>query len=136
MLEENLKNLTEDLELPSIPSKDGSSNYVLSLAEDLTLFFKSLNPGFFLFANITPLPSQKREEFFMYFMQGNLLGQGTGDHKLGIDAEERFLTLSHQISYDINYTEFKNLIEDFVGYLDYWRFEINKLQHAADSRIM
>lgn len=136
MLEEHLKRLTEDLELPPFPEKNKASFYELCLTKDLTLFLKPLPPGFFLFARVAPVPVQKKEEAFIYFMQGNLLGQGTGDQKLGIDGEESFLTLSRQIQYDMNYTDFKDLIEDFTNYLDYWRFETDKLQKAAEASIM
>jgi hypothetical protein len=46
------------------------------------------------------------------------------------------LTLSHVIPYDMNYKSFKELIEDFANYLDYWRGELKRLQKAAEESIM
>jgi hypothetical protein len=136
MLEENLKRLADDLELPPFPPKDKNSCIVLPLAKDLMISIQSLRSGVAFFAHVAPVPLQKREEAFMYFMKANLLGQGTGDQVLGIDTEEKFLTLSCVIPYDMDYKEFKEKIEDFANYLDYWRLEAKKLQEAAQGSIL
>jgi len=136
MLEENLKRLADDLELPPFPPKDRNSCVVLPLAKDLTISIKSLRTGVAFFANVAPVPLQKKEEAFIYFMKGNLLGQGTGNQVLGMDPEEKFLTLSCIIPYDMDYKEFKEKIEDFANYLEYWRLEAKKLQEAAQESIL
>ena len=136
MLEENLKRLAEDLELPPFPPKDSNSCVLLPLAKDLMVSIKALRSGLAFFASVAPAPLQKKEEAFMYFMKANLLGQGTGDQVLGLDPEEKSLTLSCVIPYDMDYKEFKEKIEDFANYLDYWRLEAKKLQEAAQESIL
>jgi len=69
-------------------------------------------------------------------MKANLLGQGTGEQAIGLDHEEKSLTLSCIIPYDINYKEFKEKIEDFVNYLDYWRLESEKMKKNANESIL
>jgi len=82
------------------------------------------------------LELQKKEEAFIYLMKANLLGQGTGNQVLGLDPEEKTLTLSCIIPYDMDYREFKERIEDFVNYLDYWRLEVKNLQKAEHENIL
>ncbi len=136
MLEENLKQLAEELELPPFPPKDKQSCILLSLADDLVISIKVMREGIALFAEVAPAPLQKKEEAFQYFMKANLLGQGTGDHALGLDLEEKSLTLSCVIPYDMDYKEFKEKIEDFANYLDYWLRESQQLQKAAQENIL
>lgn len=135
-LEQNLKKLAEDLELPPFGEKDNLSCYQVSLSPDLNITLKDLKNRFALFANVAPSPSQKKEEAYIYFMKANLLGQGTGDQILSLDPEEKFLTLSCIIPYDINYNEFKEKIEDFVNYLDYWQAEVKKIEKAESESIL
>ncbi len=136
MLEENLKRLAEDLQLPPFPPKDLQSCYKLTLSDDLLIIVKKNQEGLAFFANLAPLLFQKKESAFIYLMKANLLGQGTGDQALGIDFEEKSLTLSCIIPYDMEYKEFKERIENFVNYLYYWRFEVEKMQKAEQTSIM
>ena len=66
MLEENLKRLAEDLELPPFPEKDKKSCYHLPLASDLTISIQVRHLGIALFSNVAPIPAQKKEEAFFF----------------------------------------------------------------------
>ncbi len=136
MLEENLAKLANDLELPPFPPRDKQSCYKLPLAEDLIISIKEKREGVAFFANVASLELQKKEEAFIYLMKANLLGQGTGEQVLALDPEEKTLTLSCIIPYDMDYKEFKERIEDFVNYLDYWRLEVKNLQKAEQENIL
>jgi hypothetical protein len=136
MLEQHLQQLTSDLELDPIEPKDQTSLYHLNLTPEMKISMKELEPGLYLFSQIGPCPTQKKEDSFIYLMKANFLGQGTGGKVIGMDPEEKFLTLSHVIPYDMNYKSFKELIEDFANYLDYWRGELKRLQKAAEESIM
>src|SRR3990167_6545417 len=107
MLEENLKKLAEELELPPFVFNRKNSSFQLPLTKDLKISVQNLIPGCVFFAQVAPTPTKKQEEAFIHFMTANLLGQGTGDQFLGIDAEEKFLTLSCKIAYEMDYKEFK-----------------------------
>jgi hypothetical protein len=135
MLEEHLKRLTEDLQIPPLDPKDTNSCFYLPLENDLQITIKPLKNGCAFFSNVFPIPTQKKEEAFLYFMTANLLGQGTGIQSLGIDPEEKFLTLTCTIPYDMNYKEFKEKIEDFANYLHYWRTEAEKREKDAQASI-
>jgi len=61
-------------------------------------------------------------------MHANFLGQGTGGARIGIDAEEKVLTLSVGFPYEMNYPPFKECVEDFVNYVVYWRDDVAKFE--------
>ncbi len=137
MLEEHLHQLASDLEMDSNFRKDETTSlYHLFLPPDMQIVCKDLDPGLYLSAHVGPLPARKKEEAFLYFMKANFLGQGTGGRVLGLDSEEKFLTLVHKIPYDMNYKAFKEQVEEFANYLGYWRSELNRLQKEAQEELM
>ncbi|MBU6446012.1 MAG: CesT family type III secretion system chaperone, partial [Verrucomicrobia bacterium] len=75
------------------------------------------------------VPKKKKEELFMYLMRANLLGQGTASSRIGMDPNEKFLTLSLGVPYEMNYQSFREAIEDFVNYLFYWRAKVAKFEN-------
>ena len=56
-------------------------------------------------------------------MKANFLGQGTGGATIGLKEDESFLTLSLSLPYEMNYRAFKDAVEEFVNYLEYWKSE-------------
>lgn len=102
----------------------------LSINPTLVLDLRDLSPGFSLHAKISSLAIQKREDIYIYLMRANFLGQGTGGARIGMDADENFLTLSHGFSYEQDYQTFKESIEDFVNYVLYWREETAKFKET------
>ena len=103
MLEECLTQLVENLALENALSKENKL-YILTC------------------------PLNKREEVFMYLMKANLLGQGTGGSIIGLDRDEKFLTLCLVLPYDMKYKVFKDALEDFTNYLDFWKNELSCYQ--------
>jgi hypothetical protein len=134
--EKNVIQLAADLGLPSPPPPNEQGDFLIELSESLKVFVRPLEPGLFLLGHIAPIPTNKKEEILCYVASGNFLHQGTGNYIIGIDDEEKFLTLSHTIPYEINYKIFKELIEDFVNFLSYWIKEIQKLQETAQKGIL
>lgn len=131
MLEMHLKQLTDELNLNSKPQLDKDRFFVLTFNSELTLKLKEHDPGLALFAQIGPCPQMKREELFSYLMRANFLGQGTGGATLALDGTESFLTLSSILPYDMNYKMFRDAVEDFANYVDYWKTEL--IQHKEKS---
>ena len=125
MLERFLDQLCADLEFNAVPSRDETGKFPLRLNDSLTIFIEPLDPGFYFSARLSTCPSRKLEELFTHLMQANFLGQGTGGACIGLSEDEKFLTLSHHLSYDMNYTDFKQRLEDFANFVDYWKTEIN-----------
>jgi hypothetical protein len=122
MLEECLKKLVEDLTLEDSFSKEDKL-YVVKLQTELVITFRELDPGCTFFAKIGICPLNKREELFIY-----LLGQGTGGSVIGLDRDEKFLTLFLVLPYDMKYKVFKDALEDFTNYLDFWKEELSCYQ--------
>jgi len=83
--------------------------------------FKELTKGFSMWSRIGPCPAKNKEDFYLFVMRANYLGQGTGNHVLGMDQEEKHLTLSSYFSYEMEFKKFKETVEDFVNFVDYWK---------------
>lgn len=132
-VEQHLVKLAEELELSPPGPKDKSGTLHLALGSEMKISVKELDEGFSLFAQIAPLPAQKREELLMLLMRANFLGQGTGGAAIGLDREEKFLTLSLGIPYEMNYRAFRETIEDFANFVDYWRTEILKMKEMMND---
>jgi len=115
-------------ELSIAPPKEDRMPCVLGINASLAVTVRDLNPGFSLVSPITDCPNRKREDLFIYLMRANFLGQGTGGARIGLDADEKVLTLSIGFPYEMNYQHFKESVEDFVNYIVYWRDEIAKFE--------
>jgi hypothetical protein len=136
LLEPLIKTLAEELEFEEIPKKEEGNAYNVSLNPQLTLRIQELDPGLSFWARIGPCPIVKREELFIYLMKANFLGQGTGGSTIALDENENFLTLSLVLPYDMSYKIFKDALEDFANYLDYWREELIRHKKAAEESIL
>lgn len=125
MLERYLKALKEEVGF-EYEKKDDKLFYL----NDVTL--KEPEDGkFYLFSKLGQVPKEKKDDLFLYLMQANLLGQGTGLSTLGISDDEKSLTLSLSLPYEVNYREFKEILEEFLNYQDYWRKEIVRFEKGA-----
>ncbi len=121
MLKDRIKHLTEELELEMPKGDKENRTFSMILNPQTTIEMRDLSPGFSLKAPIGPCQANKREELFIYLMRANFLGQGTGGARIGLDADEKLLTLSYGFSYEVNDQVFKESVEDFVNYLNYWK---------------
>lgn len=133
MLEPLIKMLAEELELGEVPLKEGKDTWQFPLNPLLTIKMQELDPGMSFWARIGPCPAAKREELFILLMKANFLGQGTGGSTIALDENENFLTLSCVLPYDMNYKMFKDALEDFANFLDYWREELIRHKKAAEE---
>ncbi len=125
MLESFVKTLSEDLELqPS--EKDAQGAFTLVLNEEQTFILKEVEGEFLFRARVAPLPAEKQEEWCTQVMRGNFLGQGTGRSILGLEEDEKFLTLSLSLPYDMDYKTFKLTLEEFANNLAYWQQELKQ----------
>lgn len=70
---------------------------------------------------IGPSPDKNAEDVFTKVMEANLFGKGTNGAAIGLDEEGKQFTLSMEIDYNIPYGEWKDMLEDFVNTLHYWR---------------
>ncbi len=129
MLDILVKSLVEDLKWADLPKT--TEGYSLPINPETVIKVKELDPGVLFFAVIGPCPELRKENLMIYLMKANFLGQGTGGASIGLDERENHLTLSLVLSYDMNYKQFRDALEDFVNYLDYWKAELEK--HIRES---
>ena len=131
MLEEFIKTLCGDLEIKDVPKMDEKTKSLVFPFGDFEIAMKELEKGFHFKAIIDPCPNKKREDLFIKLMQANLIGQGTGGAVIGVDKQEKSLTLSLALAYEMNYPTFKENLEDFINYLVYWKEAIQKAQEES-----
>lgn len=127
MMRDHLEKLCTELAIP-LPKLNAQKSYPLNVGDEC-VYIKDLDPGVGLSAKVCEAPKKKREELFIYLMRANLLGQGTGGSRIGLDGDEKFLTLSLGLPYELNYAAFRETVEDFVNYVIYWREEVAKFEH-------
>lgn len=132
MLRDFLQRLCGELAI-SAPKLSDKKTYFFRLTKDVEVALKNLDPGVAMQAQIGPFPNGNLEKFFIYLMRANLLGQGTGGSRIGIDQNEKFLTLSLGLPYEMNYNIFKETLEDFVNYLIYWRGVVTKFEKEINA---
>jgi hypothetical protein len=60
-------------------------------------------------------------------MKANLLGKATANAALGLTNDEKYLTLSTLMPYEVSYKELKEILEEFVNLVIIWRENIDKL---------
>ncbi len=125
-----LKTLCEELSLP-IPIPNKEKVFVFPFSDTIVAECIDLEPGVAFSAKICECPKKKREDLLIWLMRANLLGQGTGGCRIGLDKDEKVLTLSLGIPYEIDYRRFRERFEDFVNYVTYWREEIEKFEARA-----
>jgi len=136
MLDEFVSALSSDLEMKDVPVVDAKTKSCIFDFAGFSIIIKALEKGVHFKAEICEAPQKKRENILIKVMTANLIGQGTGGAAIGIDKQEKFLTLSLPLAYEMNYQAFKENIEDFINYLHYWKDEVEKAQQEAEDTLL
>lgn len=126
MLEPFIKQFSQEMDLEGSLATQVAGVFALPLEENLSVTITDRPPGFSLLCALMPLPVKNEEACLTRVMLGNLFGQGTKGAVLGLNAEGNQLTLSQTIDYSINYKDFRDVLEDFVNSIDFWREEVQK----------
>lgn len=132
MIERHLSQLYGELKLGNVPPFEGDGTVQLRLAS-LSFQVIKLDSGTYLSATIGPMPTKDKEEFLLKLMKANFLGQGTGGGVLGLKEDESFLTLSLSLPYEMDYKTFKENVEEFINYLEYWKNET--IRHETEAQV-
>lgn len=127
MLQQHIAEACAEFELP-VPKINERKSFPLKIREDIEVEIRDLEPGASFYACICACPHKKKEELFTLLMRANYLGQSTGSSRIGMSADEKYLTLSSGMPYELTYRIFRELLEDFVNFLLYWREEIAKFE--------
>jgi len=128
MVQGFLEKLCADLSITPVPKLNEKKNYLFHFSPETEIALTDLHPGVEMRAVITLCPLGNREDLFIYLMRANLLGQGTGGARIGLDEKEKNLTLSLGMPYEMNYQAFKEAFEEFVNHLVYWRDVVAKIE--------
>ena len=131
ILKNLLDQLCQELRLENVPVDEHLIHHLKINSYQISM--KDLDPGCYLFSNLGSLPEKKKEDFLMLLMKANFLGQGTGGAAFGLKEDESFLTLSLSLPYEMNYKAFKDSLEDFVNFIDYWKKEIVRFEAEAEK---
>lgn len=124
MLENHLSALYKELGIASTPEKAKDKTYPIEIQAKAKISATELFPGMYLRSVLGPLPEEEREEKLAHYSFANLLGQGTGRARLGLDAAGKAVTLTMHTPEDMSYTHFKECIEEFANFVDYWKEEL------------
>lgn len=131
MLSSFMKQLADDLEMIPCSVKDNKASFRLgwisvAIAEEQNHWHFS--------ANIREIPKTSLEKIFAHLLYANLLGQGTGGSVIGIDEKEHYFTLSLSIACTLDYSGFKQRLEEFVNYVTYWKKTIDSIESQAGEQ--
>ena len=130
MLKNLLEQLCQDLGMETVPPVDEQKFHQMKIGT-FNIAMKDLDPGVYFSSNIGPLPKKKTEDFLMLLMKANFLGQGTGGATLGLKEDESFLTLSLSLPYEMNYKAFKDSLEEFANFVEFWKKE--SVRHELEA---
>ena len=128
MVQGFLEKLCAQLSISPVPKLNEKKLYLFRFSPGTEITFADLHPGVEMRAVISLCPAERREDLFIYLMRANLLGQGTGGARIGLDEKEKNLTLSLGLPYELNYHAFKEAFEEFVNHLVYWRDVVAKFE--------
>lgn len=124
MLDTLIENLTQELELEGSLATEMPGVFALPLEENLAVKISPLGTlGVSFYCEFAPCPDAQNEELFKEALLANLFGQGTSGAIIGVNEGKKKLTLAHDIPYLVDYATFRNILEDFINTVDFWRDE-------------
>ncbi|MBJ7449249.1 MAG: type III secretion system chaperone [Parachlamydiales bacterium] len=122
--------LFKDLSISEEPEASSAGSFLLSFTENLSLSIKPLDVGFYITSRLGQLPIKDAEEHLKTFLAANLFGDATGRAVIGLEEDEKWLTFSLAIPYQMTYNQFRDELENFINYLELWQ---DKLAEAATT---
>ena len=132
MLEKMIPQLLKDLELENALPFKAPGPFQLPLGAGVAVTIKEIPNGLVLKAPLSVYPKEREEAVFMHTMNGNLFGLGTDNAVLGLSEDGKTFTLTRVIDYSVGYKQFREILEDFINAIDFWREEI--LTHKIKSK--
>ena len=126
-VEQYLEKLQSEVGIEKFFEKKDRKAFFLPFGQRNILIFVAEN-SFFFSANIGTLPKDEEaiEPFCIHLLFANYLGQGTANNCLGLSPDKQTITLTMDIRGDIDYMMFKEAMEEYVNYFDYWIEEIEQ----------
>lgn len=122
-IETFLKQLAQEWELQNGFLSEAPGIWKIPLDEGETITVTDLGSSFRMDCRVIDAPRGKEEDLYTQMLLANLFGQGTYGSVISLDDEARHIELSRTIDYDINFKDFKDILEDFINAVDFWREE-------------
>jgi len=123
-LEKYVRELEKEMGVQDSFTTTTPGTFAIPLEEGIDVKLSILPEGFLLFCEVSEVPSERLEAFYTEAMLANLLGQGTKGAVLGLNLAGNLLTLTLAVEYNVDYKDFKELVEDFLNTVDFWRDEV------------
>ncbi|KPK33657.1 MAG: hypothetical protein AMS24_00295 [Chlamydiae bacterium SM23_39] len=108
--------------------------FIFNFTEDIQIGIRKIDNKVSFFSKITPLPPENKELIYTYIMRINLPSDKYNTI-IGIDEDEKFLTLLNTSAYEEKYEKFKEYLEDFINYLIYFEEEIKSYEKRLLEKI-
>lgn len=124
ILDQHLQMFEKEYKKPHLFTKKKENQYEFSAPPLMNIQVHYLDPGIHMHCMIHAMPTKNLEPFMMEIMEANYLGVGTGKNWLALEPNEKYLTLSMTIPYEVNYMEFKRYIEQYMNYAEYWKDQV------------
>ena len=135
-IQEFTKKIIELLSFDQASYPDENKIYSLDFDDGLVVKYSDLHPGVHFMGIIGKLPEKDREVIVSSLMHLNLFGNGTGGGVFGYNEENKSLTFTKAVPYRLQFGEFKNALEDFANYMEFWISELAKVQSGQKSLLM
>ncbi|GAB4233718.1 MAG: hypothetical protein Tsb0021_12800 [Chlamydiales bacterium] len=120
MLSRLMQQLQEEMEIKeSLQNPENPKMYSIPIEENVKANLHEDRNSIFLECDIGEAP--QKEDFFAEALEANLLTEGTFGSVLGLDAAGKHLILSRMINQDIPYQRFKEVLEDYMNIVDFWK---------------
>jgi hypothetical protein len=128
MLEQYMKKLCEEWQIPENKlATQVPGCYAIPMDVGLKIMAtRTQSGGYMLKCSLASYPSTNGEAFATNAMLANLFGQGTQGATLGLTMDGKTVTLTRSIDYQVDYKEFREILEDFITSMDFWRAEATK----------
>jgi hypothetical protein len=124
MLEKYMTQFEKELELDKPLIRPNPGSYHIPLDDALSITISSSPSGFHLYSEVTEVPQGNDEIVYTKTLNANLFGQGTRGSVLGLNDRGNMLTISQVVDYNIEYKDFKDIIDDFINTIDFWKDEM------------
>lgn len=128
-LRQLVETLYKELELTGSPTPNTKGGYMIAFDEgiEVNLIEYAIVPdnphemGIALWTIITPCKEKNAGALYQAALLGDLFGVATHQGIIGLSANGKSLTLCREIEYNCDYTDFQDILEEFLNTVEIWR---------------
>jgi hypothetical protein len=136
-IDQYLKRLSNDLKLNEFYIQVAPKHCKLLINDFQELEIFQLEEGYSMSYPLGPIYDETdRDKLFAYLSQANFLGQGTGKSVIGLKPDEKTVTLTMNVFYDVDYFFFKERMEEMLNYIDFWKEHLKEKQASFVKQVL